>query len=600
MKFKLSKYEVNSYIGDVFPVKAEADFDISEKRVIWSVDGDAAIFRSFENDPEIPFSDVVMVSLKKVGKATLTATLDGLSASCDITVRERRHFSSEDIHNYYRGDMHNHTPPLHNHELFINRTEGFQSDMLNDIKEEGLLDFGVMTDHSVVMGGGYEFVRAFLAEEAARPMSTVMFPGAEAAATWKEDNRLGLTCQIGGEVVVVNADNHKGARSWEQFFEAYKTSVLPILVFAHPQVEGYPQGSWNFQFEKICRHPRLIEMAKGMEMGNGVAIKANVLHEYSLSRALDAGFKITTTCGSDGHAIRGFKICPGKTIIMAPEKSREAFVDALVSLRAYACESANVKLRYTVNGMCAPCDLPLNDTYKFHVDIDYFEPEESTKIVKCQVVSDKGEWVKVIEDIKGDTLDFEIKSDTARYFYLRLQDREGRRTWSTPVWCSRPFDEYKEQELTQIDSQPFTATDLVAECDAEKAVRGDHTAPYTSENNTATILIDMNGEHEVSAVGYSTPRIPRTAPNAHSECVINHVRYPRRIRISTSLDGENFAVAYTGGVRTYSGEEIFQFERRRARFVKFEALNTVSEEYGRAEYFDKGIVVGILSVLDVK
>ena len=598
MKFKLSKGEVNSYVGDVFPIKVISEDDISGVSVGWRVVGDAVGYRSFENDPELPFSDTVLVSLRAVGEATLTASIGKDEASCKIIVRERKHTASDGEFNYYRGDLHNHTTPLHNHEQFINRTEGFQSDMINAIKEEGLLDFGVMTDHSVVMGYGREFVRTFLAEEDARPMSTVMFPGAEAATVWKEENRFGLTSVIGGEVVVINADNHSGTRSWEDFFEIYKTSVAPILIFAHPLVEGAGGDAWNFRFEKICRYPRLMEMAKCLEMGNGNPIKSNVLHEYALSRALDAGFKVSTSCGSDGHAIRGYKICPGKTILMATEKSREAFVDAMLNLRAYACESANVKLRYTVNGRVAPCELDLTDTYKFHVEISYFEPDDSTKISRCQVVSDKGEWVKVIENITEDSLDFEIKSDTARYFYLRLQDREGRRTWSTPVWCSRPFDKYEEPSVFAIDSADFTATDLIAGKAANETLRGDHSTPYISKESRAEILIDMKSAQEVSALGYSTPRIPRSAPSAHGEYVINHVRYPRKIRISTSLDGENFDVAYTGGMRVYSGEEIFEFEKRGARFVKFEALNTVADEYGREEYFNKGIIVGILSLFN--
>ena len=208
MNFKLSKTDVISYVGDVFPVSILADEDLSLKEIKWSVCGDAVGFRGFSKDAEHPFSDTVMVSLKSVGEATLTADIDGTELSCNIRVRERRHTSSDGNFDYYRGDLHTHTTPIHNHGQFLDRKEGFQSDMINAIKEEDLLDFGVMTDHSVVMGGGYEFVRAFLAEEAARPMKTVIFPGAEAATCYTGENRFGLTERLGGELVVINADNH--------------------------------------------------------------------------------------------------------------------------------------------------------------------------------------------------------------------------------------------------------------------------------------------------------------------------------------------------------------------------------------------------------
>ena len=56
--------------------------------------------------------------------------------------------------------------------------------------------------------------------------------------------------------------------------------------------------------------------------------------------------------------------------------------------------------------------------------------------------------------------------------------------------------------------------------------------------------------------------------------------------------------SFEGDMRVYSGEEIFEFEKRSARFVKFGALTTVAEEYGREKCFNKGIIVGVLSILN--
>lgn len=597
---RLSHEKINSYVGDVFPLKVISDNDISNESVKWTVAGDAVSIRSFDNDPELPFSDAVMLSLKKVGSATVTAEIGGKTCSLSVDVRERKEYLTESAINFYRGDMHTHTTRLHDHEAFINRTEGFQEDMIGFIKEENLLDFGVITDHSVVMGYGYEFMRAFLTEEKMRPMGPILFPGSESGVTLIGKNRFGLDTNNGGELVVINADNHVNAFCWNDFLEAFKTSVDPILIFAHPQLDSIKYGNWNFQFEKISDIPQLLKMAKGMEMGNGIAIKANLLHEYSFSRALDAGFKISTTCGSDGHGIRGYKICPGKTVIMAYEKTKEAFVDALINLRFYACESGNVKIKYSVNGMTAPCELPLANKYSFNVELDYFEDDESTKIVKCQVVSDKGEWIKEINGIDSNSISFDIESDTARYFYIRFQDSLGRRTWSPPVWCSRQFDKFIEPNVNPIDKTGFEAYDEASQSDASQVLFGNHVIPYESAVKEACIVIDMQKERKVSAVGYTTPRMPRTSPSAHGECVVNHARYPRRIRISLSKNGTSYETVYIGGIRTYSNEEIFEFIERTARFVKFEVLSTVGDEYGREEYLLPHCLIGIISIFEKK
>ena len=561
---KLNHTDVNSYVGDVFPLKLSSDmYSLAGDGVTWEISGDAVTVRSFASDSELPFEDAVMVALHKVGEAKITAHHRGKDYICTVRVRERKSYPSDYQHNFYRGDLHTHTTRLHDHYKFIQRTKGFQADQVNFIKDQNLLDFGVISDHSVVMGYGFEFMRAFLTEEALRPMGPVMFPGAETGMTNIDTDRFGFNRNYGGELVVINADNHVNAFSWDEFTRAFVTSPEPVLIFAHPQSESVKYSNWNFRFEEIRNIPELMRMARFMEMGNGVAIKANVLHEYAFSRALDAGFRITTSCGSDGHGIWGYLICPGKTVIMAPDKTREAFVDAMRQCRGYACETANVKVRFSINGHAAPADLPLTDEYKFKLQLDYFEDIPDTEITKLQVVSDGGEWIYE-QDVTEKEVEFTLNSATARYFYLRLQDSLGRRTWSPPIWCSRPFDKYappKEREL--VNNDQFNATDENGD-NADKVIHGDHSDTYERKDKHPTITVDMRRVESISAFGYATPRLVRTAATAHGECVISHVKYPRIIRVSTSLDGKNYTEAFTRGLRTYSGEEIFDFKAREA------------------------------------
>ena len=201
---------------------------------------------------------------------------------------------------------------------------------------------------------------------------------------------------------------------------------------------------------------------RAIEIGQGTDYNCNLNHEYAFSDALDAGFRVSTTSSSDGHTQWGFHIYPGKTVVMATENTKEAITDAFINNRTYGSETGNVKLRLSVNGKCAPCDLPLTDTYKFKLSLSYFEEDEDTKIVRCQVISDGGLDLLDIKDIDGDEIEFEVKSSTARYFFLRLTDKLARRTFTPPVWTSRPFDEYTEPSLEILDSADFTARDEVS------------------------------------------------------------------------------------------------------------------------------------------
>ena len=78
-----------------------------------------------------------------------------------------------------------------------------------------------------------------------------------------------------------------------------------------------------------------------------------------------------------------------------------------------------VKLFYTVNGFISGETVSDTDTYRFHVETDLFSEDEECRPVKCSVISNGGIAIKHLE---GDlsSIDFEIKSESAAYFYLRF------------------------------------------------------------------------------------------------------------------------------------------------------------------------------------
>lgn len=586
MSVKLSKTKIESYVGNVLPLRLISDKNIENEDIRWSVFGDAVSIRSFADDEEHPFSDGILLRFDRVGESTVTASFNGDEYTCGISVREMVKASSEDDLNYYRGDLHTHTTGIHNHNVFVSRTEGFQTDMVDFIKEEGLLDFGVMTDHADV-SNNYEYFRCYTTAEKAEPMKTVLFPGCESDNIIMENDIVGREYRAAGEIVIINADYNKTLHGWDDLVDTYKHAPCPIGIFAHPV-----QARWRFEFAKHAHNPEIVKFMRCVEMGDGTDTSCRLLHEYALSEALDAGFRVTSSCGSDGHSQWGFKIFPGKTVVMARENSKEAITDALRNNRAYASDTGNVKVKLRINGKAAPCDLELADKYSFDVCLSYFEDDDSTKIVKCQVISDYGKVVYEKCGLTENSLSFEVESSTARYFFLRLIDKEGRRTFSPPVWCGREFDKYEEPDYIASESKDFDAYDEISGKNAYALLDFDVERPWENGEKTASIVIDMKAETELAALAYIHPTHPAKDKNDPYAWARFHSKFPRRYRISISHDGKNFVTRAEGGFLTYVGEEYIRLGECHARYLKFEVLSTVGLEYERPAYVNATLHFG--------
>ena len=595
MTCRLSKTSLTSFCGDVLPLFLVSDEDITHAEIGWSVAGDAVTLRSFAGDGSTDISHGVLLTFQKCGNAVVTAVLAGRQYCCNVTVRERKQAGPSDPLRFYVGDMHAHTSNIHKADLFADKGCEYPIDMIRQIRDENLIDFSVVTDHAGVTNKR-DFFRGFTDTEDAQPMELVMFPGSESEVTVIETDRFGLTHKNSGEIVCLNVDNFVDTDNWQRFYSEMENGDFAVCILAHPQVMGWDRnGIWNFSLHKN-NTPQLKHLIKGVEMGNGGDRGSNPINEYVYSVALDNGFRVSCTCASDSHGpVWGADAMPGRTVLLATDKSREAFLDALLARRFYACESGNLKLRYWVNGAAAPAELADTERYCFRVELSCFRDDPSTVPVKCQVISDYGRTVKVIENVDFGSFDFTVESNSARYFYLRFVDAMGRRTWSMPVWTGRACTGTAVSELTALDKSGFTVTE--AGVDAAILINNDPYDAWSSKGPTAEIVIDLGREQEISGLGYYPPRfVMRQILDSGMSVSDIVTRFASGYAVYTSSDGIEYRKCADGILRVFGGEEVIIFPAHRTRFVKFEVLSTTGKACELPQYAENNVMIGELTV----
>ena len=346
----------------------------------------------------------------------------------------------------------------------------------------------------------------------------------------------------------------------------------------------------------------MLRAIRGIEVINGGVPRVNLMHEFNYSLALDNGFRVSPVASSDSHGpVWGFGCITPKTVILAPEKSREAFIDALRNNRFYATESGNVKLKYTVNGKSAPADLDDAVDYLFSVELSYFREDETSVPVSCSVISDGGKTLFTTSEISN-SFSFSIHAESARYFYLRFVDSNGHRTWSMPVWTGRAFDKYEEPSLTPINLSEASAYDVTSGIDAPAVIDGDAYNTWEGKGGTASIVIDLKEAQSVSALGYYPRIIERPTSETPKEIRASWREenltstLPTSFAIYTSLNGEGYEKRAEGVFRIFGGESIITFEPTTARYVRLDILSTTGKDTYPALWGNAKCSIGNISL----
>lgn len=605
---RLSKTQIHSFVGDIIPLRLLGVSAFGLDPIRWHLSGNCVQMRTFSPDVCAtwygdldPFTDGILLTLCSPGQAVVTAVYEGTEYSCNIYIRERKVAQPDDLMQYYLGDMHIHTSTAcaypNGREILTGRTDGSSIKRpLSMMHEEGKLDATVVSDHACFLNRK-EFFSGFTTAEEICGEDLIVFPGAESEINQVEKDRYGVVRLNAGEIVTHNTDEYLDTRNWDAFLAHFSKSPYMFCTLAHPHIRSMnTKGHGDFSLRRN-NTPRFRQMLRYVEMGNGTDREGNLLNEHMYSYALDNGFHVSTTCSSDAHSgTWGFNRMPGKTIIMAAEKSREAFLDAFLSCRAYGSMSGNVKLHYTVNGHTAPTTLPWATKYRFEVQISYFQDRPDTVICGGEVISDGGIPIKELSFSDFSSFSFDIESNTASWFYLRLWDSEGRKTWSVPVWTGREPFLSDTTHLVPLDKQAFTALDETGNTDASVLINDDPYCPWKSNACTASILIDMQEEKYLRGLGY----YPRILLGAHMKETGQSIpeflaEFPCQFIIYTAGNDKIFQKRAEGVFRSFSNEEVISFTAHNARYIRLEILSSIGKYSKRKDFANARIAIAELT-----
>lgn len=593
---KLSKTNINTFVGNIVSLQLLSDKDISSENIIWSSSDDSIVYiRDFKTEGKTNFSDGVLLVMMGLGNAEIKAEYNGEAFTCTVVTREMKKADENDKFNFYFGDFHSHTSNNHDRNEFPLRTDTIPLTVLNEVKNEGFYDCFTISDHGDLVNNK-EFFRVFLSTEETETDDFIAFPGTESEITDVENDRHGYPHKNSGEVVTFNSHGYAAVKTWGEYFAKTYKNPYAVATFAHPQILGWSvKGIWNFSFgRKIC--PEMLEMFRMIEVGNGGDRAQNLVHERMYSVGLDCDLKLSPVSTSDWHGPNwGATSLRGKTILLAPQKSKEYFIDAIRNNRVYACENGNVKLWYTVNNRIVASTLDDTDTYKFHVEISHFNKScDEEKIILLEVVSDYGKTIKAIDVDPSDatTLDFEIKSNSARYFYLKLTSINGDRTWSSPVWTGRAFDALPHKEFvgTELDKSKWSVVSCSKGNEPDKLISGSFEDPWTGIETSAEFVIDLGETTDICAVGiypHTVSRFDESLSDTEATA-----RFVSDYEIYTGDENKEFTLVYKDTVRCYGEEKISEFPEHKARYIKVKILSTAGASQHKPKYKNSPVMIG--------
>lgn len=422
-------------VGDLVAVRMSVEpANATNPTLVWSC-GSGGILRvnSHSGQP-----GVALIQALKPGTCKVRAeAADAFGAAAQFTVEVRRPPAlpdrGGDLQAYF-GDLHGRTGFGHGRKT--------PADAFAAARQQPHMEFMAVTDEAAEISPE-EWLQTVEAASHASHDGFLAFAASESGYRRDEQDRFGRDVLQGGGVVVLNATlpwpmlaaGLAPPASLDSFMAGLRDERASLAMFTEMPQAGLWDALGRFQVkrsEEMARTLALFEICTADKL-------RTALNEDAYTLALDCGWRLAPAASTGSHG-DDWGRSGLRTAILAPALDRGSLVQAIALRRVYATEKAGTRLVFQVNGRIMgevlPPPAPGAETV-YPVVVRATAPATRFKVL--EIVSDGGQ-VLHSAPIEALSVDYAVTlvSSSARWFYVRLTDADGCRTWSAPVWTGRP------------------------------------------------------------------------------------------------------------------------------------------------------------------
>ncbi|MDF2672943.1 MAG: LPXTG-motif cell wall anchor domain protein, partial [Clostridiales bacterium] len=290
------------------------------------------------------------------------------------------------------------------------------------------------------------------------------------------------------------ASRNNSAMTLQKYYEKIGQDVTSISQLNHPGTTFGDFGDFGFWTPAADRVVNLIEVGNGEGLVRGSGYFPS--YEY-YTRALDKGWHVAPSNNQDNHKGKWVNANTARTVVLAPELTRQSIFEAISQKRVYSTEDENLRIKYTVNNQVMGSILQSPNSLNVSIDIN--DPDPTDIIGKVSIIVDGG---RIVEEktFTSNTADWDLTLDPQyNYYYVRVDQQDRDIAVTAPVWTNEvtPVG-ISKVEVSQNPQIIYTPTDIIA------TIYNNGTAPLSNvlvEFFRDSISLDNKiGENMIAAV----------------------------------------------------------------------------------------------------
>lgn len=393
--------------------------------------------------------DITSLSTKTVTSITYVPSSELAAGRHNVSLKvaDSSSHSTENIAewNFYVGEskFRNYFGGIHSHTNLSDGT-GTPTEAYTYAKDNAKGDFLAITDHSNWLDNDKDLVNESITDV-----------NSSTSSEWKQLHQVADTFNKDGEFVAMAAYEMTwsgGTGGWGHIntfntpWFASRTNTKMDLKTYYAKIAESPQsisqlnhpGTTFGDFSDFGYYtPEADNVVNLIEVGNGEgAVRSNgYWPSYSYyTRALDKGWHVAPTNNQDNHKGNWVNSNTARTVIVAPNLTRESLYDAMSNRRVYATEDENLEIDYTINNQPMGCILDSPSTLNAKININ--DPDSTDVIGKVSIIVDGGKVLNT-KTFTTNSAQWNLALDASySYYYIKIDQADKDIAVSAPIWAN--------------------------------------------------------------------------------------------------------------------------------------------------------------------